>query len=133
LDRSSSPRETAGWFPFGRLGSLTGPDCEAFPGIRDSFLALGGIADNVRYGRGPNGRGLFAVDPEKPVRRRVPRSLLFPSDAVVLAGGKPVLGAQAPVGEAERAFFASDQNALSWAAGGRAEVVAFLDLLGALP
>ena len=68
---------------------MTGPDCEAFPGIRDSFLALGGIAENVRYGHGPNGRGLFAVDPERPVRLRVPRSLLFPSDAMLLAGGKP--------------------------------------------
>ena len=112
---------------------MTGPDCEAFPGIRNSFLALGGIAENVRYGHGPNGRGLFAVDPERPVRLRVPRSLLFPSDAVLLAGGKPTLSAKARVGEAERAFFASYQNTMSWAAGGRAEVVAFLDLLGALP
>jgi hypothetical protein len=112
---------------------LTGPDCEAFCNIRDSFLALGGIADNVRYGRGPNGRGLFAIDPAKPVRLSVPRSLLFPTDAVALVDGRLTLSPQAGAGEQEQRFFATYQSALSWAEGGRAEVVDFLDLLDALP
>jgi hypothetical protein len=112
---------------------LTAPDGEAFCGIRDSFLALGGIADNVQYGRGPNGRGLFAIDPAKPVRLSVPRSLLFPTDAVAFADGKLTLSPQARAGEQERRFFATYQNALSWAQGGRAEVVAFLDLVHTLP
>jgi hypothetical protein len=112
---------------------LTGTDCEAFSDIRQRFMALGGVAENVRYGRGPNGRGLFAIDPGRPVRLRVPRSLLYPTDGLRLDDGKLTLSAQASAGEQEREFFASYQNTMSWARGGRQEVVAFLQLVGALP
>jgi hypothetical protein len=112
---------------------LAETDCEALSDIRRRFMALGGIAENVRYGRGPNGRGLFAIDPGRPIRLRVPRSLLFPTDALRLEDGRLTLSPEAPVGEQERQFFATYQNALSWAHGGREEVVAFLQLVGALP
>jgi hypothetical protein len=40
--------------------------------IVGEFTALGGVADNVRAGEGPLGRGLFAIDPSQAVRLRAP-------------------------------------------------------------
>jgi hypothetical protein len=112
---------------------LNGPDCEAFSTSLQAFRALGGIAENVRYGHGARGRGLFAIDAARPIRVRVPRRLLFRTDAVALADGDLVLSPTSGSGEQERRFFATYQNSLSWAGGGRSEVVAFLDLLQHLP
>jgi hypothetical protein len=112
---------------------LNGPDCEAFSSILQAFRALGGVAENVRYGHGPRGRGLFAIDAARPIRVRVPRPLLFRTGAVALADGDLVLSPTSGSGQQERRFFATYQNTLSWAGGGRSEVVAFLDLLRHLP
>ena len=34
----------------------------------DEFRALGGVAENIRLGHGVFGRGLFPIDPAKPIR-----------------------------------------------------------------
>src|SRR5262245_16221474 len=133
LDRSHSPRETAGWFCLDRAPSLSGTDCEAFCGILRTFRSLGGIADNVRYGHGARGRGLFAIDTARPVRVQVPRALLFPTTSLRLAGRALTLAADSAIGTTERTFFTIYQSGLSWAGGGSAEVVDFLALLQALP
>jgi hypothetical protein len=112
---------------------LSGPDCEIFAGILETFRSLGGIAENVRYGHGARGRGLFAIDKSLPVRIQVPRSLLFPTASLRLAGGDLTLATADAVGKPQQAFFTRYQEELSWAGGGRAEVVRFLDLLQALP
>jgi hypothetical protein len=112
---------------------LSGSDSEAFGAILQTFRSLGGIADNVRYGHGVRGRGLFAVDKTLPIHVRVPRSLLFPTTSLGLAEGDLALAATSGIGEPQQAFFRTYQGGLSWAAGGRAEVVQFLDLLQALP
>jgi len=112
---------------------LSGSDCEAFSAILRTFRSLGGIADNVRYGQGTRGRGLFAVDKTLPVRVQVPRSLLFPTSSLALSGGELKLAAGSAIGGPQQAFFATYQAGLSWADGGRAEVERFLALLQALP
>jgi hypothetical protein len=63
----------------------------------------------------------------------VPRPLLFPTASLRLAGGDLTLAAESAGGKAERSFFTTYQDGLSWAGGGRAEVVDFLALLQALP
>ena len=112
---------------------MSGSDCEAFSGILQTFRSLGGIADNVRYGHGVRGRGLFAIDNALPIRVRVPRSLLFPTASLRLAGGDLTLASAGAIGRPQQDFFTAYQNGLSWAGGGRNEVVGFLDLLQALP
>ena len=41
------------------------------------FRALGGVADNIEQRRGSLGRGLFPIDPGKPIRIAVPKLSLI--------------------------------------------------------
>lgn len=81
------------------------------------FRSLGGIADNVALGRGPFGRGLFAIDPAKPVEVRTPESLLVPGEDVEIRDGQLVARSSANLGKRERAFFDRYQRRFSWGAG----------------
>jgi hypothetical protein len=81
------------------------------------FRSLGGNADNVALGEGPFGRGLFAIDPAKPVELRTPENLLVRSEDVEIRDGQLVAKASANLGERERAFFDRYQRRFSWGAG----------------
>lgn len=81
------------------------------------FRALGGTAENVALRQGSRGRGLFAVDPEKPVRLVVPPNLLVPCEDTEIRDGHLVVKASSSLGERERAFFDRYQQNFSWGAG----------------
>jgi|SRR5271165_271922 len=81
------------------------------------FRSLGGIADNVALGGGPFGRGLFAIDPAKPVEVRTPENLLVRSEDVEIRDGQLVAKASANLTKRERAFFDRYQRHFSWGAG----------------
>lgn len=81
------------------------------------FRALGGIADNVTLRSGIRGRGLFAIDPAKPVRLLVPPNLLVRCDDTEIENGRLVATASSPLGARERLFFETYQEHLSWGAG----------------
>ena len=102
-------------------------------GIMDRFTALGGVVDNARPGVGPFGAGLFAIDPNQPVHLHTPPNLLFAAHDTVLEGSDLRLAPGALHGDAERAFFADYQAALSWGGGGRQDCLTFLAGLNALP
>lgn len=94
------------------------------------FRALGGSAENIRLGHGPRGRGLFAVDPAKPVLLNVPENLLFTVSDLEPAGDRIAIRGSANVGRPEREFFEAYENEFSWGGGGRArsaELIASLD------
>lgn len=97
------------------------------------FRRLGGVADNIRLGTGALGRGLFPVDPVRPVALRVPENLLLPIRHAKFRDGQFVVSADAPVGSAERAWLEHYENAFSWGAGGRADTENFLQGLHAMP
>ena len=81
------------------------------------FRALGGVADNVAIRQGSLGRGVFPVDPEKPVRLRAAPNLLVPSADTELRGGRLVVKASSNLGERERIFFERYQQEFLWGAG----------------
>jgi hypothetical protein len=81
------------------------------------FRELGGIADNVIIRKGPMGRGVFPIDPEKPIRLRTPSNLLVPSADTELRAGKLIVGTSASLGQRERIFFERYQEYFSWGAG----------------
>ena len=101
--------------------------------IFDDFRSLGGIAENIQLGSGRRGRGLFAIDPNRPVQIRVPSSLLFPIEDMLLVEGKLRMAPHTCMGQRAKAFFEHYQNCLSWSAGGRSEVTGFFELLHSLP
>jgi hypothetical protein len=98
-----------------------------------AFRALGGTADNIRLGQGPLGRGLFPIDPARPIRLRLPENLLFPIDDIELVGERIRMRDRARIKEPEREFFEGYENAFSWGGGGRSESADFVASLDALP
>src|SRR5438552_5758849 len=95
------------------------------------FRLLGGEAENILLA-GEGGRGLMAVDPEKPVQVRVPPNLIFSVEAVEFADDRLRLKKSANAGDAERLFFDNYQMGFSWAPA-RSEAVSFVRQFDALP
>ena len=99
----------------------------------DEFRALGGTAENIRLGQGALGRGVFPVDPAKPVVVHVPENLLIDCSDVVFENGALRLRADADVGDRERSWLEHYQAALSWGDEGAAEVRRIFEAAQALP
>jgi hypothetical protein len=81
------------------------------------FRALGGIAENVTLRQGPRGRGMFAVDPAKPVRLFAPPNLLVPCEDTEIRNGQLVVKTSSSLGARECEFFERYQQNFSWGAG----------------
>jgi hypothetical protein len=81
------------------------------------FRALGGVAENVTLRQGSLGRGVFAVDPAKPVRLFVPPNLLVRGEDSEIRNGRLVVKASSSLDARERAFFDCYQENFSWGAG----------------
>lgn len=99
----------------------------------DEFRALGGTAENIRLGQGALGRGVFPIDPAKPVVVHVPENLLIDCSDVVFENGALRLRADADVGDRERSWLEHYQAALSWGDEGAAEVRRIFEAAQALP
>ncbi len=99
----------------------------------DEFRALGGTAENVRLGQGALGRGVFPIDPAKPVVVHVPENLLIDCSDVVFENGALRLRADADVGDRERSWLENYEAALSWGDEGAAEVRRIFEAAQALP
>ncbi|MGE0211839.1 MAG: hypothetical protein AB7S41_09110 [Parvibaculaceae bacterium] len=98
-----------------------------------AFRALGGTAENVVQREGPLGRGIHPIDPARPVRLHVPKSLLIPESAIeVRDGGLRVKGESVASPEA-RDFFETYHAFASWGGGGEREVLDFLSGIRGLP
>lgn len=105
----------------------------AWDEMLDEFRALGGTADNIRLGTGEFGRGLFPVDPTKPVVLRVPKTLLVDTADMVFEDGALCVRAGAAIGTRERAFIESYEDRFSWGGGGRAGIERVFAQAQALP
>ena len=99
----------------------------------DAFRVLGGVAENIRLGTGPYGRGLFPIDPAKPFHLRLPNKLLFPVAEIEFVDERIRIKDSAAVGQPERDFFEAYESAFSWGAGGRSESEKFVAAFDELP
>src|SRR3982751_2010017 len=98
----------------------------------DEFRALGGVANNVRLGYGPFGRGLFPVDPKKPVTIRIPDNLLVQLEHVVFENHAFRVGPASSLDERARAFIERYEQDFSWGTT-RIETERFLAMMSELP
>lgn len=105
----------------------------AWDELLDEFRALGGTADNIRLGQGEYGRGLFPIDPARPVAIRVPDNLLLAVDEMIFANGAPRAGPNAKTGEREKAWLDRYQSEFAWGGGGADEIRKIFEMAGALP
>lgn len=97
------------------------------------FRALGGTADNIRLGRGEFGRGLFPIDPARPVAVRIPENLLVAQKDMIFVNGVPRVGPGATVSDRERRWLDRYLEEISWGDGGADEVKGMFEAAGALP
>jgi len=94
------------------------PNAAVWDDLLGEFRALGGIAENLTLREGAHGRGLFAVDPSRPVRLFVPGNLLIPVRETEVREGQLVVRDSAPVGVRERTLFATYHRHFGWGNGG---------------
>lgn len=112
---------------------MTSTDPRSWPDILTQFCALGGTAENIRMGYGSLGRGLFAIDPSKPVDLRTPPNLLPRRSDVIFRDNRFYIAPAANIGEPERAWLERYLNEISWGSGGRDETTAEIERLRSLP
>ena len=104
----------------------------------ETFRGLGGTADNLRPGEandgtGPDGPGLFALDPAADVRIHVPPKLMVPAADVRLVDGALRVTAESAVEPAVRDFFDRFHASFGFGAGTADRIRRFLTSLHALP
>ena len=105
----------------------------AWDDLLDEFRSLGGTADNIRLGQGEFGRGLFPVDPAKPVVIDIPDNLLVATADMILVNGVPRVGPNAKTGEQEKAWLDRYQAELAWGNGEAGGIRHMFDMAAALP
>ena len=97
------------------------------------FRALGGIADNVRLGYGRYGRGLFPIDPSRPVAIRIPPSLLVRVEYLTFENGVLRVSPTSSLSLRGRTFLEQYEREFSWGAEGRLEIERFLETMQSVP
>jgi hypothetical protein len=105
----------------------------AWDDMLDEFRALGGTADNIRLDHGEFGRGLFPVNPAKPVVIQVPENLIIDVKDMVFADGRLRVGPDAKVSDRERAWLDRYQEDYAWGGGGADEARRAVEMAAALP
>jgi hypothetical protein len=98
----------------------------------DEFRALGGVANNVRLDYGPFGRGLFPIDPKKPVTIRIPDNLLVQLEHVVFENHAFRVSPASALDARARAFIERYEQDFSWGTT-RIETERFLAMMNELP
>jgi hypothetical protein len=101
--------------------------------LMDEFRALGGILENVRLGQGPLGRGLFAIERDRPFLIRLPPGLLVDVTDILFDNGVFRVAPEANIGARERRFLEDYYAYISWGGGGRAEIERIFEQAAELP
>ena len=107
-----------------------------FQEILTQFRSQGGVAENLTWRHGTNGRGLFAVNPRLPVRLHVPERLLVAPQWVELdeAGSIRIAAkSHSSLGAKAVAFFEQYHQFFGWGNGGLKSATAHQRDLQALP
>jgi hypothetical protein len=100
--------------------------------LLDEYRALGGIAENVRLDTGPFGRGIFPIEPGKPIMLRTPPSLYVAVREIRLQDGRMTADPDRVEARA-RAFFEAYEEYFGWGAGGREAMWQLQEAWHALP
>ncbi len=105
----------------------------AWDEMLDEFRALGGRAENIRLGEGALGRGIFPIDPSKPVAIRIPENLLMETADAAFENGAFRVRPGSRIGAREKAFLESYEERFSWGGGGRDDIARVFEQAQALP
>jgi len=106
---------------------------QAWDDMLTVFRALGGTADNICLRQGERGRGIFPIDPAKPIAIRIPENLLIKLSDVRFVDGKFRMSPETKATPGEIAFFENYENRFSWGEGGRGEAEKVFEQAQTLP
>ncbi len=95
---------------------------QAWDDMLTVFRALGGTADNICLRNRERGRGIFPIDPGRPIAIQIPENLLIKLADVRFVDGKFRVRPESKATPGEIAFFENYENHFSWGGGGRSEV-----------
>jgi len=98
----------------------------------DEFRALGGVADNICMKEGRFGRGMFPIDPNKPIRLHTPESLLVDVKHVTFENNLFRIGPDSGMSEREKAFVEAYEQEFSWGPS-RREIEDLLEMFSGAP
>jgi len=99
----------------------------------EEFRRLGGLAENFCMRYGTRGRGLFALDPSRPVELYAPPNLLLPIEDIAFKEGLFRVSPSARMGHPEKIWLEHYMNEFSWGRGGSDETAATLQGVRSLP
>ena len=105
----------------------------AWDDLLDQFRALGGTAENIRLDHGKFGRGVFPVNPGKPIAIRIPDNLLVATKDMIFVNGVPQVGPAATVNAREKAWLNRYQEEFGWGGGGGEGIERMFEMAAALP
>lgn len=93
---------------------MTKQDDRLWEDMLAEFRALGGTAENICLKEGAHGRGLFPVDPAKPIRVHIPESLLIDVRHLQLENGRVRIRETAGLGSRVKHFLEDYQQNFAW-------------------
>jgi hypothetical protein len=99
----------------------------------EEFRALGGTVDNICLRDGAYGRGVFPIDPSRPVSIHIPDELLVDTSDVGFEGGQFRVTSGSSLNARQKAFLESYEALFSWGGGGRAETAQVFEQAQTLP
>jgi len=114
-------------------GFAAGMTGQAWHDMLTVFRALGGTADNICLRHGERGRGIFPVDPGRPIAIHIPENLLIKLSDIRFVDGKFRMKPETKATPAEIAFFEHYENNFSWEGGGRTETERVFEQAQTLP
>lgn len=104
----------------------------AWDELLEEFRALGGTAENIRLGQGEYGRGLFPIDPTKPIAIHIPDNLLVATEDMVIERGIPRVSPNAKANDREKAWLDRYQKEFAWGGGGVDEIRGIFEMAAQL-
>jgi hypothetical protein len=114
-------------------GFAAGMTGQAWHDMLTVFRALGGTADNIYVRDGERGRGIFPLDPTRPIAIHIPENLLIKLADVRFVEGKFRMRPETKATPAEIAFFEHYENNFSWGGGGRTDTERVFEQAQTLP
>ena len=100
-----------------------------FQSLLDSFVELGGVAENISQTKGDFGRGIFSTDPSRRSKILSPENLLVDRDNIIISSDEIRIKDKSYYSAKECSFLEIYYNNYSWGNSGNIDSANFLKFL----
>ena len=103
-----------------------------FQSLIEQFVSLGGLAENIRLGKGKLGRGIFPIDSSRRSKIITPANLLINRNQIGIHHGEIYVKNSSEFSSKERSFVELNYN-YAWKDGGNKCASEFLEYISIMP